>query len=47
MEYDRPVIATIWLWITLWKRLWKGLEMRQCRYEIGPNMTDESYFRPS
>jgi len=34
MEYDRPRIATTWLWITLWTDDSTGVEMGQCRYEI-------------
>ena len=34
MEYDRPGIATIRLWIALWKEGSTGVEMGQCRYEI-------------
>lgn len=46
VEYDRPGMATLWLWITLWKDGSTGVGMGRCRYEIGPKLYTVYSFPP-
>ena len=47
MECDRPEMATIMCRTGVRERDSTGGGNGRCRYEIGPIMTEESYFRPS